>query len=67
MENLDDIIKVAGRGDASVGATDSAWETSAAIEATAYALMAYYRHEPALPMVRKLTDFLVLRRNGGKW
>ncbi|HEY3450137.1 MAG TPA: MG2 domain-containing protein [Myxococcales bacterium] len=68
VENLDDIVKVAAaRGDASVGEANSAWETSAAIEATAYALMAYFRYSPADPMVKKLTDFLVLRRNGNKW
>lgn len=68
VENLDDIVKVASaRGDASVGEANSAWETSAAIEATAYALMAYFRYNPQDPMVQKLTDFLVLRRNGAKW
>ncbi|MGC4123031.1 MAG: MG2 domain-containing protein [Myxococcales bacterium] len=68
VENLDDIVKVAAaRGDASVGEANSAWETSAAIEATAYTLMAYHRYNPADPMVQKLTDFLVLRRNGNKW
>ena len=68
VENLDDIIKVAKeRGDASVGEANSAWDTSAAIEATAYALMAIYRHDPSAPLVKQLTDFLVLRRNGGKW
>jgi uncharacterized protein YfaS (alpha-2-macroglobulin family) len=64
VENLDDIVKAA---DASVGEANDVWETSAAIEATAYTLMAVYRHDPNATLVKPLTDFLVLRRNGGKW
>ena len=68
VENLDDILKAAKeRQDASAGDADDIWQTSEAIEATAYTLMAIYRHDPASPWVKPLTDFLVLRRNGGKW
>jgi hypothetical protein len=68
VENLDDVFRAAReRQDASVGDANDVWQTSEAIEATAYALMAVYRHDPASPWVKPLTDFLVLRRNGGKW
>ncbi|WP_317987806.1 alpha-2-macroglobulin family protein [Hyalangium gracile] len=68
VENLDDIIKAAQeRRDASAGDANDIWQTSEAIEATAYTLMAVYRHDPASPWVKPLTDFLVMRRNGGKW
>ncbi len=68
VENLDDILKAAkDRKDASVGDANDVWQTSEAIEATAYALMALYRHDPSGPWVKPLTDFLVTRRNGGKW
>jgi uncharacterized protein YfaS (alpha-2-macroglobulin family) len=68
VENLDDILRAAKeRQDASAGDANDIWQTSEAIEATAYTLMAVYRHDPASPWVKPLTDFLVLRRNGGKW
>lgn len=68
VENLDDILQAAKeRQDASVGEANDAWQTSEAIEATAYTLMALYRYDPNSPWVKPLTDFLVLRRNGGKW
>jgi alpha-2-macroglobulin len=68
VENLDDILQAAKeRQDASVGDANDVWQTSEAIEATAYTLMALYRHDPSSPWVKPLTDFLVLRRNGGKW
>lgn len=68
VENLDDILQAAKeRQDASVGDANDIWQTSEAIEATAYTLMAIYRHDPSSPWVKPLTDFLVLRRNGGKW
>jgi uncharacterized protein YfaS (alpha-2-macroglobulin family) len=68
VENLDDVVKTAeARDDASVGAANDAWSTSAAIEATAYTLMAMSRWSDGAKYVGPLTDFLVLRRNGGKW
>lgn len=68
VENLDDILQAAkDRQDASVGEANDVWQTSEAIEATAYTLMALYRYDPNSPWVKPLTDFLVLRRNGGKW
>jgi uncharacterized protein YfaS (alpha-2-macroglobulin family) len=68
VENLDDILQAAKeRQDASVGDANDVWQTSEAIEATAYTLMAIYRYDPASPWVKPLTDFLVMRRNGGKW
>jgi uncharacterized protein YfaS (alpha-2-macroglobulin family) len=68
VENLDDILQAAKeRQDASVGDANDVWQTSEAIEATAYTLMALYRYDPASPWVKPLTDFLVMRRNGGKW
>ncbi|MFL5349190.1 MAG: MG2 domain-containing protein, partial [Hyalangium sp.] len=68
VENLDDILQAAReRQDVSAGDANDIWQTSEAIEATAYTLMAIYRHDPASPWVKPLTDFLVLRRNGGKW
>jgi uncharacterized protein YfaS (alpha-2-macroglobulin family) len=68
VENLDDVVKVATeRKDAMVGDATTAWSTSAAIEATAFTLMAYTRFEPTSPLIGPLTDFLVLRRNGGLW
>jgi hypothetical protein len=68
VENLDDVVKVAQeRKDAAVGAVNDAWSTSAAMEATAYTLMAMNRWPDGAKYVGPLTDFLVLRRNGGKW
>ncbi len=68
VENLDDVVKAAqSRPDASVGEANDAWSTSAAIEATAFTLMAYARYDRASPFIAPLTDFLVLRRNGGRW
>lgn len=68
VENLDDIVKTAeARKDAAVGQVNDAWSTSAAIEATAYTLMAMSRWSEGAKYVGPLTDFLVLRRNGGKW
>lgn len=68
VENLDDIVKAAqSRADASVGEANDAWSTSAAIEATAFTLMAYARYDLKSPLIAPLTDFLVLRRNGGRW
>ncbi|WP_224360780.1 alpha-2-macroglobulin family protein [Hyalangium versicolor] len=68
VENLDDILKAAQeRQDVSAGDANDIWQTSEAIEATAYTLMAVYRYDPNSPWVKPLTDFLVLRRNGGKW
>jgi uncharacterized protein YfaS (alpha-2-macroglobulin family) len=68
VENLDDILQAAkDRQDASVGDANDVWQTSEAIEATAYTLMAVYRYDPSSPWVKPLTDFLVMRRNGGKW
>ncbi|PZR07830.1 MAG: hypothetical protein DI536_26050 [Archangium gephyra] len=68
VENLDDVVKVAqSRADAAVGDANDAWSTSAAIEATAFTLMAYARYDLKSPLIAPLTDFLVLRRNGGKW
>ncbi|MBL8914390.1 MAG: hypothetical protein JNM17_27035 [Archangium sp.] len=79
VENLDDIVKAAsspkalggdgvgGRNDAAVGDANDAWSTSAAIEATAFTLMAYVRHDLKSPLIAPLTDFLILRRNGGRW
>ncbi len=68
VENLDDIVKAAKeRADAAVGDATDAWNTSAAIEATAFTLMAYARYDLRSPLIGPLTDFLVLRRNGGKW
>lgn len=68
VENLDDIVKAASeRKDAAVGDATTAWGTSAAIEATAFTLMAYVRYDVKSPLIVPLTDFLVLRRNGGKW
>jgi hypothetical protein len=68
VENLDDIVKTAeARKDAAVGEVNDAWSTSAAIEATAYTLMAMSRWSEGAKYVGPLTDFLVLRRNGGKW
>ncbi len=68
VENLDDVVKAAAsRPDAAVGEVNDAWSTSAAIEATAYTLMAMARYDLKSPNIKPLTDFLVLRRNGGKW
>ncbi|MFT3707110.1 MAG: MG2 domain-containing protein [Archangium sp.] len=68
VENLDDIVKAASsRPDAAVGDATDAWSTSAAIEATAFTLMAYVRHDLKSPLIAPLTDFLILRRNGGRW
>jgi uncharacterized protein YfaS (alpha-2-macroglobulin family) len=68
VENLDDVVKTAeARKDAAVGEANDAWSTSAAIEATAYTLMAMSRWGEGAKYVGPLTDFLVLRRNGGKW
>lgn len=68
VENLDDILTAAKeRAEKSVGDANDSWSTSEAIEATAYALMAMARYDLSSPHVRTLTDFLVLRRNGGKW
>jgi uncharacterized protein YfaS (alpha-2-macroglobulin family) len=68
VENLDDVVKAASaRPDAAVGDANDAWSTSAAIEATAFTLMAYVHHDLKSPLIGPLTDFLVLRRNGGRW
>jgi uncharacterized protein YfaS (alpha-2-macroglobulin family) len=68
VENLDDIVKAAAsRPDAAVGEANDIWSTSAAIEATAYTLMAMVKYDLKSPNIKPLTDFLVLRRNGGKW
>ncbi len=68
VENLDDVVKAAAsRPDAAVGDATTAWSTSAAIEATAYTLMAMVKYDLNSPNIKPLTDFLVLRRNGGKW
>lgn len=68
VENLDDIVKAASsRPDAAVGDANDVWSTSAAIEATAFTLMAYVRHDLKSPLIAPLTDFLILRRNGGRW
>ena len=68
VENLDDIVKAAQtRPDAAVGDATDIWSTSAAIEATAFTLMAYVRYDLKSPLIGPLTDFLVLRRNGGRW
>jgi uncharacterized protein YfaS (alpha-2-macroglobulin family) len=68
VDNLDDIIKAASaRKDAAVGEANDIWSTSAAIEATAFTLMAMARYDLKNPAIAPLTDFLVLRRNGGKW
>jgi uncharacterized protein YfaS (alpha-2-macroglobulin family) len=68
VENLDDVVKAAqARPDASVGEANDAWSTSAAIEATSFTLMAYARYDLKSPLIAPLTDFLVLRRNGGRW
>ncbi len=68
VENLDDVVKAASaRPDAAVGDATDAWSTSAAIEATAFTLMAYARYDLKSPLIGPLTDFLVLRRNGGRW
>ncbi len=68
VENLDDVVKAAqSRADAAVGDANDAWSTSAAIEATAFTLMAYARYDLKSPLIAPLTDFLVLRRNGGRW
>lgn len=68
VENLDDVVKAAtSRPDAAAGAANDVWSTSAAIEATAYTLMAMARYDMKSPNLKPLTDFLVLRRNGGKW
>src|SRR5262249_8833159 len=68
VENLDDVVKAASeRPDAAVGEVNDAWSTSAAIEATAYTLMAMARYDLKSPNLKRLSDFLVLRRNGGKW
>jgi uncharacterized protein YfaS (alpha-2-macroglobulin family) len=68
VENLDDVVKAASeRKDAMVGDATTSWGTSAAIEATAFTLMAYARYDLKSPLIAPLTDFLVLRRNGGKW
>ncbi len=68
VENLDDVVKAAeSRPDAAVGEVNDVWSTSAAIEATAYTLMAMVKYDLNSPNIKPLTDFLVLRRNGGKW
>ncbi|MDP1830171.1 MAG: MG2 domain-containing protein [Archangium sp.] len=68
VENLDDVVKAAqSRPDAAVGEANDIWSTSAAIEATAFTLMAYARYDLKSPLIGPLTDFLVLRRNGGRW
>ncbi|MDP2275651.1 MAG: MG2 domain-containing protein [Archangium sp.] len=68
VENLDDVVKAAqSRPDAAVGEANDIWSTSAAIEATAFTLMAYARYDLKSPLIAPLTDFLVLRRNGGRW
>ncbi len=68
VENLDDVVKAAqSRPDAAVGEANDLWSTSAAIEATAFTLMAYARYDLKSPLIAPLTDFLVLRRNGGRW
>lgn len=68
VENLDDVVKAAqSRPDAAVGEANDIWSTSAAIEATAFTLMAYARYDLNSPLIAPLTDFLVLRRNGGRW
>ncbi|MFT3838096.1 MAG: MG2 domain-containing protein [Myxococcaceae bacterium] len=68
VENLDDVVKAAAsRADASVGEANDSWSTSAAIEQTSYVLMAMAHHDLKSPALAPLTDFLMLRRNGGKW
>jgi alpha-2-macroglobulin len=68
VENLDDVVKMAmERADAAVGDATDSWSTSAAIEATSAVLMAMVRHDVNSPLIKPLVDFLVLRRNGGKW
>lgn len=68
VENLDDVVKLAKeRPDAAVGDAKDSWSTSAAIEATSAVLMAMVRYDASSPLVKPLVDFLVLRRNGGKW
>ncbi|MBX7096711.1 MAG: hypothetical protein K1X89_03275 [Myxococcaceae bacterium] len=68
VENLDDVVRAAKeRSDASVGAANDPWSTSQAIEATAWVLLAMVKYDVNSPNVKPLTDFLVLRRNGGKW
>jgi alpha-2-macroglobulin len=68
VENLDDVVKMAKeRADAAVGDAKDAWSTSAAIEATSAVLMAMVRYDVNSPLIKPLVDFLVLRRNGGKW
>ncbi|MFH1811559.1 MAG: MG2 domain-containing protein [Pseudomonadota bacterium] len=68
IASLDDLIQASTqRPESYVGHADSMWQTSAAIEATAYAIMALQRHDPTSPQIKPLVDFLVLRRNGGKW
>lgn len=68
VENLDDVVKMAKeRADAAVGDARDSWSTSAAIEATSAVLMAMVRYDVNSPLVKPLVDFLVLRRNGGKW
>jgi uncharacterized protein YfaS (alpha-2-macroglobulin family) len=68
VENLDDVVTAAKeRADASVGDANDIWQTSEAIEATSWTLMAMVKHDPHSPLVKPLVDFLVLRRNGGKW
>lgn len=68
VENLDDVVKAAKeRADAAVGQANDSWSTSQAIEATAWVLLAMVEHDRHSPNVKPLTDFLVLRRNGGKW
>jgi hypothetical protein len=68
VENLDDVVQAAqSRKDASVGQANDVWSTSAAIEATAFTLMAMTRYDLHSPLIAPLTDFLVLRRNGGRW
>jgi hypothetical protein len=68
VENLDDVVRAAqSRPDAAVGEVTDAWSTSAAIEATAFTLMAYTRYDLKSKLIAPLTDFLVLRRNGGRF
>jgi alpha-2-macroglobulin len=68
VENLDDVVKAAEGGpEAAVGEATDARNTSAAIEATAFTVMAYARCDLTSRLIAPLTDFLVLRRNGGRW
>jgi uncharacterized protein YfaS (alpha-2-macroglobulin family) len=63
LSSLFDVIRLGIEG----RQVEEVWDTCAGIETTALALMAANRRDPSDPLVKTLTDFLVLRRKGDHW